>query len=90
MCFLAWFFLEIRSGSQSDVDCHLLTNTLAVLGPLVLPTNLLLLLGSEVVGDVESLSDLLRGLALDHVGHGLASDIQEGLDVEIVGSLVAR
>ena len=58
----------------------------AVLSPLVLPTDLLLLLRGEVVGDVEGLADLLGRLALDHVGNGLAADIQEGLDVHVVGS----
>lgn len=61
--------------------------SLAVLGPFVLATNLVLLFGGEVVLDVESLPDFLRRLALDHVGDGLASNIQEGLDVEVVGSL---
>ncbi len=60
---------------------------LAVLGPLVLPADLLLLLGSEVVCDVECLADLVRRLALDHVGDGLAANIKEGLDVEVVRSL---
>ena len=44
-----------------------------------LETNLFFLLGSEVVLDVEGLPDLLWGLALDHVGHGLAGDIQQPL-----------
>ena len=44
-----------------------------------------LLLGGEVVHDVEELADLLRCLALDHVGDGLAANIKEGLDVEVVG-----
>lgn len=61
---------------------------LAVLGPFVLATNLLLLLGGEVVGDVEGLSDLLGGLALDHVGDGLTANVEERLDVEIVGCLI--
>jgi hypothetical protein len=60
---------------------------LAVLGPLVLAADLLLLLGSEVVLDVEGLSDLVGRLALDHVGDGLAADIEESLDVEVVGGL---
>jgi hypothetical protein len=34
-----------------------------------------LLLGREVVDDVEELADLFGGLALDHVGNSLASDI---------------
>jgi hypothetical protein len=58
-----------------------------LLGPLVLATDLILLLGGEVILDVESLADLLGRLALDHVGDGLAANVQEGLDVEVVGSL---
>ena len=34
-----------------------------------------LLLRSEIVYNVEELPDLLRGLALDHIGDGLAPDI---------------
>ena len=49
---------------------------LSVLGPLVLATDLLLLLGSEVVRDVERLANLLGGLALNHIGHRLAADVQ--------------
>ena len=60
---------------------------LAILGPLILTSDLLLLLGGEIVGDVERLSDLLGGFALDHVGDGLASDVKEGLDVKIVRGL---
>ena len=60
---------------------------LAILGPLVLTSDLLLLLGCEVVGDVERLADLLRRLALDHVGNGLATNIEKGLDVEIIRGL---
>lgn len=60
---------------------------LAVLGPLVLAADLLLLLGGEVVLDVERLADLLGRLALDHVGDGFAADVEEGLDVEVVGGL---
>jgi hypothetical protein len=58
---------------------------LAVLGPLVLTADLVFLLGGEVVLDVESLTDLLRGLSLDHVGDGLAADVEESLDVHVVG-----
>lgn len=61
---------------------------LSVLSPLVLAADLLLLLGCEVVGDVEGLANLLGRLALDHVGNGLAADVQQRLDVEVVGSLL--
>ena len=56
---------------------------LAVLSPLVLATDLLLLLGGEVIGDVEGLTNLFGRLALDHVGNGLASNIKKGLDVKM-------
>ena len=42
-------------------------------------------LRSKVVLNVERLADLLRGLAADHVRHGLAGDVQESLDVQVVG-----
>jgi hypothetical protein len=66
--------------SHSDYD-------LSVLSPFVLTTDLLLLLGGEVVGNVESLADLLRRLALDHVGHSLAADIEKRLDIKEIGCL---
>ena len=61
------------------------SDSLLLLAPLVLLPHLLLLLGSEVVPDVEGLADLLGRLALDHVGHRLAGDVQESLDVQVVG-----
>lgn len=67
-------------GMGGDYHC------LAVLGPLVLAADLVLLLGSEVVLDVEGFADLLRRLSLDHVCDGLAADVKEGLDVHVVGS----
>lgn len=61
-----------------------------LLSPFVLAADLVLLLGSEVVLDVERLANLLRGLALDHIGDGLAPDVKQRLDIEIVGSLLKR
>lgn len=58
-----------------------------LLGPLVFTTNLILFFGREVVLDVEGFADLFGRLALDHVGDSLAADIEESLDVEVVGSL---
>lgn len=71
---------ETKRSSQGAIQS-------AVLGPLVLTTDLILLLGGEIVLDVERLSDLVGGLALDHVGDGLAADVEEGLDVKVVCSL---
>jgi hypothetical protein len=58
-----------------------------LLSPLVLAADLVLLLWCEVVLNVECLADLLGALSLDHVGHGLATNVEKGLDVEVVGSL---
>ena len=63
------------------------TGNLAVLSPLVLPADLLLLLRCEVVRDVERLADVLWRLALDHVGDRLAANVKKGLNIEVVGSL---
>lgn len=61
---------------------------LAILGPLILATDLLLLLWGEIVGDVESLADLIGRLSLDHICDGLAPDIEQWLDIEVVGCLL--
>lgn len=58
-----------------------------LLGPLILTTNLILLLGRKVILDIKGFADLFRRLALDHIGNGLAADVKESLDVEVVGSL---
>ena len=58
-----------------------------LLRPLVLATDLIFLFGRKVVLDVEGLANLFRGFALDHIGDGLAADVKESFDVEIVGSL---
>ena len=62
----------------------------ALLGPFVLPADLVFLLGSEVVLDVEGLTDFFRSLTLDHVGDGLAADVEKGLDIEVICSLRFR
>lgn len=58
-----------------------------LLSPLVLTTDLVLLLGGEVVLNVEGLADLLRRLALNHVGDSLTANVEQGLDIKVVGSL---
>jgi len=58
----------------------------AVFSPLILASNLVLFFRSEIILDVERLADLLRRLALDHVGDCLASDVEKGFDIQIVGS----
>jgi hypothetical protein len=59
---------------------------LTVLGPLVLAADLVLLFGGEVVLDVECLADLFGRFTLDHIGDGLAADVEESFDVHVVGS----
>ena len=54
-------------------------------GPLVLLHDLGLLLGAEVVLDLEELADLLDGLALDERGDLRARKLQQGLNIEVVG-----
>lgn len=68
--------------------CEILIGDL-LFSPLVLTTDLVLLLRREVVLDVERLTDLFGGFALDHVRNSLASNVEERLDVEVVGSLSA-
>ena len=58
-----------------------------LLCPLVLTTDLVLLFRRKVVLNVECLTDLLGGFALDHVGDGLTADVKESFDVKVVGSL---
>ena len=58
-----------------------------LLSPLVFTTDLILLLRSKVILNVECLTDLFWGLALDHIRNRLASDIQQSLNIKVVGSL---
>jgi hypothetical protein len=58
-----------------------------LLSPLVLTADLVFLLGSEVVLDVEGLPDLLGRLALDHVCNSLAANVEKSFDIEVVCSL---
>lgn len=71
---------ERCSGGDGSGD-----QRLAVLGPLVLAADLILLLRCEVVLDVEGLADLLGRLALDHVGDSLAANVEKRLNVHVVG-----
>jgi hypothetical protein len=64
--------------------------TLAILGPLILTADLVLLLWGKVVLDVKGLADLLGRLALDHVRNGLAANVEKSFDVKVIGSLVGE
>jgi hypothetical protein len=59
----------------------------SLFGPFVLSADLVLFLRGKVVLDVERLTNLFGGLALKHVGDSLASDIEQRLDVKVVGCL---
>lgn len=74
------------SNSPSRIQCKRSSHS-SVLGPFILATNLLLLLGRKVILDIECLANLLRRLALDHVGHSLAANVKQRLDIEVIGSL---
>jgi len=58
----------------------------AVLGPFILLLDLGLLLRGEIIDDVEKFADFLGLFPLDHVSNALAPNIQERLDIEVVGS----
>lgn len=58
-----------------------------LLGPLILATDLILLLRGEIILDVKGLADFFGRFTLDHVGNGLATDVEECFNVEIVGGL---
>jgi hypothetical protein len=76
-----YIYSSITEGFSNDGDANLL----GLLAPHVLLAHLLLLLRRKVVLDVERLPNLLRRLALDHVGDSLADKVQKTLDVEVVG-----
>jgi hypothetical protein len=74
--------VHVRVGTEAETRIHAAAaaaadhyESSAVLGPLVLPTNLFFFIRGEVVCNVEGLSDLLWRLALDHVGYCLAADV---------------
>jgi hypothetical protein len=71
----------------SDLDDKVLAMMNLLLSPLVLATDLILLLRSEIILNVECLANLLGALAFDHVGNCLATNVEKGLDVKVVGSL---
>ena len=60
-------------------------HTLRLFTPLVFVAHLRFFLGRKIVLDVEGGANVLRGLSLDHARHRGTGEIQEGLDVEVVG-----
>lgn len=63
----------------------LLILSLGFLTPLILLPNLRFLLGTKIIRNIERLANFLRCLPLDHTGHGSACQIQEWLDIHVVG-----
>ena len=57
------------------------------IAPLILLAYSFFFFRSEILLNVEDASDFVRGLALDDVGHGLASQIQQRLNFQKVSSL---
>jgi hypothetical protein len=57
----------------------------SLLAPFVLLSDLRLLFWRKVVADVKGGSDFLRRLSLDHAGDGRTGQIQQGLDVHVIG-----
>mmetsp|Transcript_102045 Transcript_102045/g.329173 ORF Transcript_102045/g.329173 Transcript_102045/m.329173 type:complete len:200 (-) Transcript_102045:39-638(-) len=61
------------------------TRSSGILTPAILLAHLSLLLGREVVDDVELLADLLGVLPLDHRRDLRAREIQQALDIQVIG-----
>lgn len=59
---------------------------LTILAPLILATYLLFLFGRKIIYNVKCLADFLRALAFDHIGDSLTGQIQQRLNVQVVGS----
>lgn len=87
---LLFYTNENERGETDRYFTLLVAASLLVFAPLVFLAHLLFLAGSEVVFDVESLADLLGGLALDHVGDSLACHIEKAFDVQVVSSLTKQ
>lgn len=74
---------DVREERKSKTTADIL------LGPFILPADLILFLGGEIILNVESLADLLRRFTLDHVGDRLAPNVKQSFDIEVVRSLQA-
>ena len=78
----------IKLHLQVDGTCSLiglLVHSEGLFGPAVLLHDLRFFLGSEIVLDVEELADFLDALAFDEGGNLGAAELQQGLDIEVVG-----
>eukprot|EP00250_Pteridium_aquilinum_P034470 c7635_g2_i1 orf=2-307(-) len=71
---------------QSDKIIGDYVNTYLLKSPLIFPPDLFLFLWGEIIHNIENPSDLLWSFVLYHVCHSLAGQIQQILDVQVVGS----
>lgn len=69
-----------------EVD-FLLERSLTLIAPLILLTNLLLLLRGEVILDVEGNTNLLGRLSLEHISNSFTSQIKQVLNFQEVRGL---
>mmetsp|Transcript_53843 Transcript_53843/g.155461 ORF Transcript_53843/g.155461 Transcript_53843/m.155461 type:complete len:218 (+) Transcript_53843:246-899(+) len=77
---------QVTSHGRNEISRCPLVPCLSLFTPLVLLTDLRLFLRREVIGNIESRSDFLRRLPLNHTGHSSTSQIQQRLDIHVVRS----
>lgn len=58
---------------------------LGLLAPSILVSHLRFLFRGEIIGNVKGRPDIIRGLALDHTRNRRTGQVQERLDIHIVG-----
>ena len=76
-----WTHRQGRSGSASNPG-----SSEGFLGPLVLLHDLCLFLWGEIVLNVKEFANLGNGAVLDQTGDLGAGKLEQGLDIEVVGS----
>ena len=74
-----------RKDHQIWIRALLLAFFLFLFAPFILFAHLLLFGRREVILDVKRFSNLLGRFALDHVGHRFACDVEQTLNVQVVG-----
>lgn len=84
--FLLWLYNQTSLNNENYLmqnysEVHLLFFT-----PFIFFANLFFLWRCEVIFYVEGLAYFIRSLPFNHVSHGFACDVQESLDIQVVGS----
>lgn len=82
----ATMFSNPVHASLANACCYILYERDLLESPLVLSAHLLFLLRGEIIFNIESSANLIWRLPLDHVGHSVAGEVEQGLHVEVVGS----